>query len=241
MKFIRFEAEGILNSFRVPFFRTYHKTFFAPPKSTIIGMLCNISLKSQKEFFEILNKELIGVSVVINNISGKTKELWSYKTLKKGETMGKSVVRRDKLFLPTYTIYLQIQDDVLFEDTLKFLASPKSIPSLGLDDELVIIKNVTALSNEVFIQNDTNRINSVFLDKNIKYKIHISEYDKSLKLPTPNLVPTKFTAFDSKGNRISKEAKEEFLQIEYMNCEVEFLENIESFKDIELDNMVIFY
>ncbi|MDR1511659.1 MAG: CRISPR-associated protein Cas5 [Endomicrobium sp.] len=240
MKFIRFEAEGILNSFRVPFFRTYHKTFFAPPKSTIIGMLCNISLKSQKDFFEILNKELIGVSVVINNISGKTKELWSYKTLKKGN-MGKNVVRRDKLFLSAYIIYLQIEDDVLFKDILEVLTNPKNIPSLGLDDELVIIKNVTALNNAVFVQNNTNRINSVFLDKNIKYKVNIAEYDKSLKLPTPNLVPTKFTAFDSQGNRISKEVKEEFLQVEYMNCEVEFLENVESFVDMELDNRVIFY
>jgi CRISPR-associated protein Cas5t len=240
MKFIRFEVEGILNSFRIPFFRTYHKTFFAPPKSTVIGMLCNISLKSQKDFFEILNKELIGVSIVINSISGKTKELWSYKTLKK-VNMGRSVVRRDKLFLPTYTIYLQIQDDMLFNDTLESLTNPKNIPSLGLDDELIRIKNVTILDNEIFVQNNTNRINSVFLDKNIKYKVHMAKYDKFLKLPTPNLVPIKFVAFDSKGNRISKEAKEEFLQIEYINCEIEFLENIESFRDIELDNRVIFY
>ncbi|MDR1007951.1 MAG: CRISPR-associated protein Cas5 [Campylobacteraceae bacterium] len=240
MKFIRFGVEGILNSFRVPFFRTYHKTFFAPPKSTIIGMLCNISLKSQKEFFEILNKESIDVSVVINSISGKAKELWSYKTLKK-VNMGKSVVRRDKLFLPIYTIYLRIQDDALFKNTLEFLTNPKNIPSLGLDDELITIKNITALNSEIFVQNNTNRVNSVFLDKNIKYKVHMAKYDKFLKLPTPNLVPTKFTAFDSEGNRISKEAKEEFLQVEYINCEVEFLENIESFRDMELGNRVIFY
>ena len=98
MEAIRFEVEGLLNSFRVPFFRTYHKTFLAPPKTTVIGLLCNIALKSQKEFFEILDQELIDVSVVIDEIGGRTKDLWSYKTLEKGN-MGKSVIRRDKLFL----------------------------------------------------------------------------------------------------------------------------------------------
>lgn len=46
-------------------------------------MLCNISLKSQKEFFEILDKEVFEVSVVINEIKGRAKDLWSYKTLEK--------------------------------------------------------------------------------------------------------------------------------------------------------------
>lgn len=83
MKVIRFEIQGLINSYRIPFFRTYHKSFLAPPKTTIIGMLCNISLKSQKEFFEILDKEVFEVSVVINEIKGRAKDLWSYKTLEK--------------------------------------------------------------------------------------------------------------------------------------------------------------
>ena len=44
MKAIRFEVEGLLNSFRIPFFRTYHKTFLAPPKTTVIGLLCPITV-----------------------------------------------------------------------------------------------------------------------------------------------------------------------------------------------------
>ena len=83
MRVIRFGVEGLMNSFRIPFFRTYHKSFLAPPKTTIIGMLCNISLKSQKEFFEILESEMIELSVVINSIEGRGKDLWSYKTIDK--------------------------------------------------------------------------------------------------------------------------------------------------------------
>ncbi|RBQ25783.1 CRISPR-associated protein Cas5 [Arcobacter sp. CECT 9188] len=238
MKIIRFELEGLLNSFRIPFFRTYHKTFLAPPKTTIIGMLCNISLKSQKEFFDILDKELIDVSVIIDEINGKTKDLWSYKTLEKGN-MGKSVVRRDKLYLSKYTIYLHIKDEKLFYEALNFLKNPSNIPSLGLDDELVIIKNIEDLTSKLK-SNDTNQINSVFLNKNYNYKAFIKEPNKPIELPTANLTPVKFIAFDKKGNRISKEVKEEFLQVEYINCNIQ-IDEISSYIDEEKNNKLVFY
>lgn len=238
MKVIRFELEGLLNSFRIPFFRTYHKTFLAPPKTTIIGMLCNISLKPQKEFFEILDNELIDVSVIIDGIGGKTKDLWSYKTLEKGNR-GKSVIRRDKLFLSKYTIYIYIEEQVLFDEVFASLKNPKNIPSLGLDDELVIIKNVKDIG-EIIKPNDTDRINSVFLNKGYSYKAFIKEQNKSIELPTPNLIPIKFIAFDKKGNRISKEVTEEYPQVEYINCNMQ-IEGVASYVDIEKNNRLVFY
>jgi len=241
MNSVRFEVKGFVNSFRIPFFRTYHRTFFAPPKTTIIGMLCNISLKPQEVFFEILDKEMIDVSVVINSIGGEIKDLWSYKTLEKSNNRGKSVIRRDKLFMPSYTIYLQIQNDELFKEILVSLKNPKNTPSLGLDDELITIKNITLLDEQSLVKNDTNIINSIFLNKNIKYKIHNPGYGSPIELPTPNLVPTKFAAFDSSGNRISKEIKEEFLQVEYINCEMELLTDIPSFKDTQTGKGIVFY
>lgn len=239
MKVIRFELEGLLNSFRIPFFRTYHKTFLAPPKTTVIGMLCNISLKPQKEFFEILDKELIDVSVVIDEISGRTKDLWKYKTLKKSETMGGSVVRRDKLFLSKYTVYVCIREQTLFDEIFESLKNPKNIPSLGLDDELVIIKNVKDVSGFIK-QNDTDRINSVFLNKGYSYKAFIKEQNKPIELPTPNLIPIKFIAFDKKGNRISKEVVEEYPQVEYINCNMQ-IDGVVSYMDIENNNKLVFY
>lgn len=239
MKVIRFELIGLINSYRIPFFRTYHKSFLAPPKTTIIGMLCNISLKSQKEFFEILDKDLIEVSIVINEIVGRAKDLWSYKTLEK-KNMGKSVVRRDKLFRPNYTVYLKIEDESFYKEILESLKFPKNIPSLGMDDELVQIKNVESIILE---KSKLNRIDSVFLDKNMKYKVYIKDIDKSIELPTSNVTPTKFIAFDKKEKRIPKESKKEyeFKQVEYLNCEVEFIEDIVSFVDNEFENKVVFY
>jgi CRISPR-associated protein Cas5t len=237
MKVIRFEVEGLINSFRVPFFKTYHKSFLAPPKTTIIGMLCNISLKSQKEFFEILEQDKIEVSIIINNIKGKSKDLWSYKTIDK-KNRGKSVVRRDKLFIPNYTIYLKIEDEKLYKEILEALRYPQNIPSLGLDDELIKIYGIAEVDLKL---SNSNKIDSIFLDKGIRYKAFIKDILQGVELPISNLVPTKFNAFDKKGKRISKEIKEQFPQVEFTNCEIEFQEEIKSFKDKELNYRLVFY
>jgi len=237
MKVIRFRVDGLVNSFRIPFFRTYHKSFLAPPKTTIIGMLCNISLKSQKEFFEILEKEMIQLSVVINSIEGKGKDLWSYKTIDK-KNHGKSVIRRDKLFIPNYTIYLKIEDESLYKEILENLRKPKNIPSLGLDDELITIRDVEEIS---LISNNSSRIDSLFLDKGIAYKAFVKDISKTIELPISNVTATKLIGFDKKEKRISREVTEEFRQVEFINCEIEFENEIESFKDNELSHRLVFY
>jgi CRISPR-associated protein Cas5t len=237
MNVIRFEIEGILNSFRIPAFKAYHRTFLAPPKSTVIGMLCNISLKSQKEFFEILEKDLIEVSVIIKKIKGKTKDLWSYKTFNK-KNRGKNVIRRDKLFLPEYVVYLNIKDNNLFNEILNALKNPKNIPSLGLDDEIVTIKNIKEINIE---ENDTNIIDSVFANKGLNYKAYIKDKSKPIYLPVFNDCGIKFKAFDKKGKFISREVIENMMQVEFINCEIEFNENINSYKDKELNYKLVFY
>jgi CRISPR-associated protein Cas5t len=240
MKVIRFEVEGVFNSFKVPFFRTYHKTLLAPPKTTIIGMLCNIALKPEKEFYKILEEDKIMVSVVIDGIEGKTKDLWSYKTLKLDATRGKSVIQRDKLYKASYTIYLKFFGDNLFDAFYKVLLNPKNIPSLGMDDEVIYIKNIT---DDFGLENNLDKtINSVFLDKNYKYKIKPLDTTKAIILPTFQQIPIKFRAFDKKGKRVSREPVKEavFNQVEFINCEVEFLEDIETFMDNK-NNRILFY
>ena len=241
MKVIRFRVEGFFNSFRIPFFRTYHKSFLAPPKTTVIGMLCNISLKSQKEFFEILDNNMIELSVVIDKILGKSKDLWRYKTLKspdKGKRKDFSVIRRDKLFMPSYTIYLTIKDEKLYQEILENLKEPKNIPSLGLDDELVVIDSVEEIDIDI---NKTNRVDSVFLDKGISYKTYVKDISKVIEMPISNITATKFIGYDKKDKRISREVKEEFSQVEFINCEIEFQKPVDIFLDRELNHRLVFY
>ena len=239
MKVIRFEIEGFLNSFRVPFFRTYHKSLLAPPKTTIIGMLCNISLKSQKEFFEILNEERVSVSVVIDKIEGKAKDLWAYKTLS-SNNRGRGILQRDRLYKANYTVYLKFSDENLFNDFFDALKSPKNIPSLGKDDELIYLKNIT---DDIDLQeNKTQIVDSIFLDKGYKYKVKPKDITKDIILPTFQQVPTKFKGFDKKRKQISREPIKDFIfnQVEFINCEIEFESKVESFLDNK-NNRILFY
>lgn len=239
MKKIRFDLDGFINSFKVPFFRTYHKSLLAPPKSTIIGMLCNISLKSQKNFFEILNNDKILVSIIINSIDGYAKDLWSYKTLN-STNRGKSVIQRDKLFNAYYTVYLKL-DDSLYEEIISSLKSPKNIPSLGMDDEIVNIKNIFGDSEFNLTKSPDNCIDSIFLDKGFSYRVKVKDSSKNIIIPTFHEVATKFNAFDNNGKFISREPIKEsiFNQVEFINCQIEFNQEIENYVD-ELGNRIVF-
>lgn len=236
MKVIRFKAEGALNSFRVPLFKTYHRTFLAPTKTNIVGMIANIMCKSEGWYYQILNENKIEVSVVINHIEGKTKDLWSYRTYK-DKNNGKSIIRRDKLFKAVYTIYLLIESEELHKEILSALEFPKSIPSLGLDDELVKISGV---EDRVQIsENKSGCINSVFMDKGYSYKTIIENSDQFIEFPIANEVPLLFKVEESKeGSRESRQALNIFKQVEYLNCLIE-IENVTSYSDGI--NRMVFY
>jgi CRISPR-associated Cas5-like protein len=237
MKVIRFKAYGVFNSFRVPLFRTYHKSFLAPPKTTIIGMLANIMAVPEKWYYDVLSENIINVSVVIDEICGKAKDLWAYKTFESKSGMhGRSVIRRDKLFKASYTVYLDINDEAIFNLILKALKSPSAVPSLGLDDEIVAIKDVEEIEMK---QDEENIINSVFMDREYKYRVIPADGTKPIELPTSNLVPLKFEAVEgSKNKRGWRKPLDETRQVEYINCEVE-IDEVDCFTDGI--NRVVFY
>ncbi|SHK29726.1 CRISPR-associated protein Cas5 [Tepidibacter formicigenes] len=234
MQVIKFKVEGILNSFRIPFFRTYHKTFLAPPKTAIIGMITNILRKSEKWYYDALYNDLFDVSVVIDNIQGKTKDLWGYKNFKKGNR-GRSVIRRDKLYKATYTIYLKINDENIKNEVLDALKNPKSVPALGLDDEIIKIYDV----EEVYLKkNEDNIINSVFIGDEIKYRVKM-DIDEDIYLPASNITPLKYSVDVKKGVRTKREIIKQGKQVEYMNCKVEIKSDIPIYEDGI--NKVVFY
>ena len=214
MKVIKFRVNGIFNSFRIPFFKTYHKTFLSPPKTTIIGLLANISNKPQKEFFEMI--ETIKVGIIIENIDSKFKDLWKYKLYEK-KNGGSGIVRRDKLFNAIYTIYITDFD-------IKFLKSPLAVPALGLDDEMVKISDI----EEIELTKKTDKIHSCFVSDEIKIK-DIKVLDDNFMMPTFCNVPTEIVGFE-KDIRVPKKVKKEQLQVDFFNCEIE-VENLEVYLD----------
>jgi CRISPR-associated protein Cas5 subtype I-B len=237
MYIIKFKVEGVYNSFRVPFFRTYHKTFLAPPKTTILGMLTNIMGKSEEFYYNLLNEDEIKVSVVIDSIRGKAKDLWAYKSLEsKGNMHGRSIIRRDKLFNAKYSIYLMIRNESLRKEIYSCLMCPKAIPSLGLDDEIIKIFDVK--SHIELLENDSNIINSVFMDKGYEYEVKIKDILNDVELPTANIVPLKYKIDKEQNVRTTRKSIEEYKQVEYMNCYVQ-LKDIKSF--ICENNKLVFY
>lgn len=246
MDAIRFKVEGILNSFRVPFFRTYQKSFLAPPKTTVMGMIANIMRKPENWYYDALRNDYFDVSVVIDNIGGRGKDLWSYKTLENKSGMhGRSIIRRDKLYRPRYTIYLvlnkeslskhNINYDEMKDDILEALKYPSSIPSLGLDDEIIRIYDISEVALKV---NNTGAIDSIFMDKNYKYTAKIKEKSLEIELPTSNIVPLSYAVGLENGQRTSRKDEDQYKQVEYINCEV-YIEGVESYTDGI--NRMVFY
>lgn len=236
MKAIKFEVKGIMNSYKVPVFRTYQKTFLAPPKTTIIGMICNIMRKSERDYYEMLAQKDIEVSVIIEKIEGRAKDLWGYRAFRK-KNHGKSVIRRDKLYKSSYSIYLKIQNQEIFEEVYQALKSPKSIPSLGQDDEIISIENV----EKVDIKNSSQKyINSVFMEDGEKYEVKMLNWEKTIEMPTGEAVPMSYEVAYKDGERTERKPIELKRQIEYLNCELELIESCKQIYEYENHRMVFY-
>lgn len=142
------KCKGCLNSFRQPYFHTYHKTLPLPPKTTIAGMIGSALGISPNEINdEWLKKDRFKMSVV-GKSNGRTNDLWQ---IRKYETKQISaynkgaestpyktaVIVRELLYASDYIIYLCFNcadDKSLVFDSLN---NPKWALSLGREDELI--------------------------------------------------------------------------------------------------------
>jgi hypothetical protein len=191
----------------------------------------------ERVYYDILKQNTIKLSVIINNIEGKTKDLWAYKTFN-SKNNGRSIIRRDRLFRASYTVYLKIEDcGYLCREIFDCLKQPKSIPSLGLDDEIVKISEVEVIEN--LQENNTRIINSVFFDEGYSYTVNIIDEDKYFQLPVANETPMFFTVkAPDESFRESRKPERLLKQVEYINCEIN-LNNVKSYTDGE--NRMVFY
>lgn len=238
MKAIKFEIKGLMNSYKIPIFRTYQKTFLAPPKTTIIGMISNVMRRSERDYYQMLSENKIKVSVIIENIEGRTKDLWGYRTyVSKKQMHGKSVVRRDRLYKSVYSIYLEIEDEKLLDEVYSALISPKSIPSLGQDDEMIDIGKVEIVELATSKQ---NFINSVFMEDEDKYAVKMIDWNKPVEMPSGETVQTSYEVGYENDRRTSRNPIDFKRQIEYINCEVEFIESKRKIYEYENHRMVFY-
>nr|WP_148217897.1 CRISPR-associated protein Cas5 [Methanothermus fervidus] len=137
MEAVRFIVEGLINSFRMPQTSIYQLTCLAPTKTQVVGMLTNIMGKNERDYYALLDKVQVGIiPVYINSIFN---DAWTFKKWKSAGA-GRDILQHEKIYRGKYLIYVSAEDSHLLEKMMEFLMYPSRVPSLGMDDEMVIIR-----------------------------------------------------------------------------------------------------
>lgn len=179
IKSLRFEIEGFVNSFRISQTAVYQLTNLAPTKTNIVGMLTNICGKTEKDYYDALKD--IKVGIVPISIDSLFIDTWRFKKMKTANR-GVGVLKREKLYLPKYLIYVMTNNGRNGE-LLHCLKSPKRIPSLGMDDEIVKIRNPVEIEMEkIMDEKESKKVDSIFI-YNPKYKVKYAPITDNFWVP----------------------------------------------------------
>lgn len=181
MEVIRFIAEGVVNSFRRIETATYQNTELTPKKTHIAGMITNILGKGEKFYYDDLLPQ-IKIGVVPLNLENIFVDLWQYKKWKTAN-QGRAIVKREKLYHAKYKIYIWVPEGYK-KDILEALKRPKRSPSLGMDDELIIIKDISEVNINKVEKDKKRRIHSIFPENWVfKYIFSIHLRENNLIIP----------------------------------------------------------
>lgn len=190
MEAVRFIVEGLINSFRMPQTSIYQLTYLAPTKTQVVGMLTNIMGKNERDYYALLDKVRVGIiPVYINSIFN---DAWTFKKWKSAGA-GRDILQREKIYRGKYLIYVSAEDPHLLEKMMEFLMYPSRVPSLGMDDEMVIIREPKKITVEP--KNDTI-VHSVFtLEEGMDFRYC------PLKTDNSNLFPPRIISVNLNFNR----------------------------------------
>jgi len=61
MKAVRFTAEGLINSFRIPQTSAHQLTYLVPTKTQIAGLLASIMGKGEADYYDLLRRIKVGI------------------------------------------------------------------------------------------------------------------------------------------------------------------------------------
>lgn len=183
MEAVRFIAEGLINSFRMPQTSVFQLTYLAPTKTQIVGLLANIMGKNEEGYYKLLND--IKVGIVPLYIESIFNDAWTFKKWKSAGA-GRDILQREKIYKGKFLIYLSAEEPVL-EDIFKFLRYPSRIPSLGMDDEMILIRDIKKI--EMDYKNDSV-VHSIFsYNEGMKYTYHPRDNSLPVLFP-PRIITT---------------------------------------------------
>lgn len=153
MQAIRISVRGNFNSFRIPSGIRYHRTFYVPPKTTLIGLLGSALGLEDKDLPILFTS--IKTNAILDSYSGIANDLWLITKLKtQGEPESAPVVR-EMLFEPRYSIYYSVDKNFDFaanlnyktlDDIVDAFYDPVYALSLGRSDEMIEVKEVAKIN-----------------------------------------------------------------------------------------------
>ncbi len=230
IKALRFDVEGFVNSFRIHQTAVYQLTDLVPTKTNIVGMLTNISGKTEKDYYNMLKD--IKVGIVPIDINSLFVDLWRFKKLK-NVNQGVGVLKREKLYLPKYLIYI-VTNKGRNEEFLDCLKFPKRVPSLGMDDEMIEIKNPVEIEMEkITNEEESKKVDSIFI-YNPKNKM---KYDSI----ADNFWAPRFTSMNLNfENEIPRRPKDIVQIVEFCGLKFELNNPIDVYLDKEKNKHIQF-
>lgn len=213
MKVVRFTLEGFMNSFRIPQTSAYQLTYLAPTKTQIVGMLTSIMGKGENDYYELLRNLTVGI--IAEQVDSLFTDDWTFRKWKTSGS-GRDILRREKLYKTIYIVYV-FSEDLILKEIHNALNNPKRVPSMGLDDELILIKDVKEISLE---KDEKINVHSIFqFEEGMIFKPKINKMP-GIQIFPPRVVTTNLQ-FD---NNVVPRKPMNFIQIvEFvgMYCELE--------------------
>lgn len=155
MKAVKFTAEGLINSFRIPQTSAHQLTYLAPTKTQVVGLLTSIMGKGEADYYALLKNIKVGILPL--KVDSLFTDAWTFRKWKVAGS-GRDILTREKLYKTEYLFYVSSEEKLL-KEIIDSLKNPLRIPSLGMDDELILIKDV----NEIWLNKEEKKlVHSVF-------------------------------------------------------------------------------
>ena len=204
LKAIRLRVKGNFNSLRVQTDIRYQRAFHVPTKTTLIGLLGAAIGLDESEIEQLYS--LIQTNAFLQRYSGTANDLWLITKIKL-DALNKpesSLVTREMLFEPNYTIYYiidsnpEVEKDIEYNDIISAFNDPEFPLTLGRSDEMIEISDKPKT-----IELTSPHSDAVHYSKNtvlpFNYKDHFGGYEKvriqkgyAFNLPQVLTVPTSF-------------------------------------------------
>lgn len=112
MKAVRFTAEGLINSFRIPQTSAHQLTYLVPTKTQIAGLLASIMGKGEADYYDLLRR--IKVGIIPFKLDSLFTDAWTFRKWKEAGS-GRDILTREKLYKSEYVVYVSGEDSLLKE------------------------------------------------------------------------------------------------------------------------------